>query len=110
MIRSVKIIGILAFLVLAGCGKFGPLEPRAGATPAPLAYGQSAAVKTDTFTDPSVQARPGRSDELLRRSERRIDDPFDLPPGNEGAAGEIPQITDEPSAVGTDAVSAPKSK
>jgi hypothetical protein len=28
-----------------------------------------------------VQARPGRSDELLRRSERREDDPFDLPPG-----------------------------
>ncbi len=87
MTRTAKIIGISAFLVLAGCGKFGPLEPRTGAKPAPLAYGQSEAEETDTFTAPSVQARPGRSDELLRRSERRSDDPFDLPPGK---VGEVP--------------------
>ena len=85
MTRTAKIICISAFLVLSGlglsgCGKFGPLEPRTGAKPSPLAYGQSVAAETDSFTAPSVQARPGRSDELLRRSERRIDDPFDLPP------------------------------
>jgi len=29
---------------------------------------------------PSSQAKPERSDELLRRSEKRQDDEFDLPP------------------------------
>jgi hypothetical protein len=29
---------------------------------------------------PSVQARPQRSDELLKQSEERRDDRFDLPP------------------------------
>jgi predicted small lipoprotein YifL len=89
MIRVTKIVGTtallaLAGLTLAGCGKFGPLEPRAGAKPAPLAYGQNKTADTDAFTAASVQARPGRSDELLRRSERRGDDPFDLPPGSDG--------------------------
>jgi hypothetical protein len=30
-----------------------------------------------------VQARTARSDELLKRSERREDDPFDVAPGEE---------------------------
>jgi hypothetical protein len=31
---------------------------------------------------PDQQARPKRSDELLRRSEERREDKFDLPPNN----------------------------
>lgn len=97
MTRTAKILGLCLFLALAGCGKFGPLEPRTGAAPAPLAYGQKEASKTDSFTTPAIQARPGRSDELLRRSERRRDDPFDLPPGEDGsdnkAQGDVPAVT-----------------
>lgn len=98
MIRIAKIIGVTALLALTGvalvgCGKFGPLEPRAGTKPAPMAYGQNKAADTDTFTNASEQARPGRSDELLRRSERRGDDPFDLPPGSNG---EVDKASPEP--------------
>ena len=35
---------------------------------------------TDDLLEPSTQQGPERVDELLRRSEEREDDPFDLPP------------------------------
>jgi hypothetical protein len=69
--------------VLAACGKVGNLEPRTGQSLPPKAYGQKEASSSEALTTPSVQARPGRGDELLRRSERRVDDPFDLAPGEE---------------------------
>jgi predicted small lipoprotein YifL len=112
MTRTAKIIGTSAVIALMGlalsaCGKLGPLEPRAGAKSAPLAYGQSQAAETDSFTTPSVQARPGRSDELLRRSERRSDDPFDLPPGEVGEVAA--QRTVDAPEVAPVAVPQPKS-
>lgn len=70
-------------LSLAACGKVGDLEPRTGNAMPPKAYGQKEEQTAAVLTTPSVQARPGRSDELLKRSERRVNDPFDLPPGQE---------------------------
>jgi hypothetical protein len=70
-------------LCLAACGKVGDLEPRAGNSLPPKAYGQKTEQTAEALTTPSVQARPGRTDELLKRSERREDDPFDVPPGKE---------------------------
>lgn len=76
---------ILAALTLVlgttACGKVGDLEPRTAQSVPPKAYGQTEPSTADSLTTASVQARPGRNDELLRRSERRNDDPFDLPPG-----------------------------
>ncbi|MFM2411147.1 MAG: hypothetical protein RL481_1975 [Pseudomonadota bacterium] len=77
------VAGLIMFAALSGCGKVGPLQPQAGQAPPAKAYGQSEAPAPDTMMTPSEQARPGRSDELMRRSERRINDPFDLPPGSE---------------------------
>jgi hypothetical protein len=37
---------------------------------------------TDELLEPSPIARPGRVDELLRRSEERENDRYDLPPGD----------------------------
>jgi hypothetical protein len=37
---------------------------------------------TDELLAPPPVGRPGRVDELLRRSEEREDDRFDLPPGD----------------------------
>ena len=68
---------------LAACGKVGDLEPRTGQSMPPKALGQTSEQSAAVLSTPSVQARPGRSDELLRRSERREDDPFDLAPGEE---------------------------
>lgn len=74
-------LAFASLLSLSACGKVGDLEPRTGQSLPPKAYGQTSEQSAEALSTPSVQARPGRSDELLRRSERREDDPFDLPPG-----------------------------
>lgn len=82
--KSTRILLLLGVgLCLAACGKVGDPEPRTGNILPPKAYGQSAEQTAEVLTTPSVQARPGRTDELLKRSERREDDPFDVPPGQE---------------------------
>ena len=67
-------------LLLAACGKQQPLVP---------ASGKSLPVKPATSPNqptaaqllvPPAQYRPGRSDELLTKSQERPDDHFDLPP------------------------------
>lgn len=78
-----KSVLIALALCIAGCGKVGDLEPRSGNALPPKAYGQNEEQSAAALTRPSVQARPGRTDELLKRSERREDDPFDVPPGKE---------------------------
>jgi predicted small lipoprotein YifL len=83
MKKAAKIGGIVLLAILAGCGKVGPLEPKAGQAPPANAYGQEKLPGSEELMTPSVQSRPGRSDELMRRSERRADDPFDLAPGRE---------------------------
>ena len=83
MKNRTKIAAILSLATLAACGKVGPLEPKAGQAPPVKAYGQADVPSSESLVTASEQARPGRSDELMRRSERRTDDPFDLPPGSE---------------------------
>jgi predicted small lipoprotein YifL len=65
---------------LAACGSKEDLKPVAG-QPAPvIPLGASRAPTTEELTTPDAQALPARSDELLKRSERREPDDFDLPP------------------------------
>jgi predicted small lipoprotein YifL len=78
-----KIAAIVVLAALSACGKVGPLEPKAGQASPAKAYGQTEVPSSEALVLASEQARPGRSDELMRRSERRTDDPFDLPPGSE---------------------------
>ena len=104
MKRAVKIGGIALLALLAGCGKVGPLEPQTGQAPPAKAYGQETVPGSEDLMKASEQARPGRSDELMRRSERRTDDPFDLPPGSvpdssnaEKDKKSVPAATEAPS-------------
>jgi predicted small lipoprotein YifL len=82
MTRAKATLLILA-IALAGCGKVGDLEPRSGNSLPPKAYGQKEEQSAEALTRSSAQARPGRTDELRKRSERREDDQFDLPPGKQ---------------------------
>ncbi|MEH6701254.1 lipoprotein [Parasphingorhabdus sp.] len=67
-------------VILAACGNRGALQPAKGeALPAPI-YGEAKAPSGEDLLIPSSQAMPERSDELLRKSEKRQDDEFDLPP------------------------------
>jgi predicted small lipoprotein YifL len=74
-------VAAIALCLLAACGKVGPLEPKTGQAPPDKLYGQTETPDSNALMTASEQSRPGRSDELMRRSERRSHDPFDLPPG-----------------------------
>jgi hypothetical protein len=65
---------------LGACGKREDLKPVAGQAPPPLPVGAKTQPTTEELTTPDAQARPARSDELLKRSEQREPDDFDLPP------------------------------
>lgn len=67
-------------LALAACGSTQKLAPAPGAALPIAPYGATARPTPEQLLTPTVQARPVRSDELLRRSEKRQPDPFDLPP------------------------------
>jgi hypothetical protein len=69
-----------ATAILAACGNRGALQPAKGDTMPAATYGEGKALSGDELLTPSTQAMPERSDELLRRSEKRQDDEFDLPP------------------------------
>jgi|TARA_R110002126_G_scaffold44671_7_gene127102 hypothetical protein len=67
-------------VMLAACGNRGALQPVKGEALPPPVYGEMKAPSGEELLVPSSQAKPERSDELLRRSEKRQDDEFDLPP------------------------------
>lgn len=69
-----------AALVLSGCGASKGLRPAKGETLPPAPYGAKVAPTAEQLLKPSNQARPARSDELLKSSEDRRSDDFDLPP------------------------------
>jgi hypothetical protein len=79
-LRSKRTGIILLALGLAACGGREELQPAQGKTLPPAPYGAEAQPTPSELMTPDAQARPQRSDELLRRSEERRDDRFDLPP------------------------------
>jgi hypothetical protein len=70
----------LLALALAGCGGREALTPKAGQSMPPKPYATAETPTAEQWMEPSTQSRPERSDELLRRSEERQDDRFELPP------------------------------
>lgn len=71
---------LIALLALAGCGRREPLQPAEGASLPPKPAMAPATPTVSELLTPPPAARPERSDELLKRSEERRDDRFDLPP------------------------------
>ena len=75
-----KSLVVIALLALAACGGRGELKPAKG-EPLPVKpYGANATPMPSQLLRPSAQAVPARSDDLLRSSETRQADEFDLPP------------------------------
>lgn len=73
-------LAICVSLAVSACGGRVTLKPEPG-TSLPVKPEEALTQPTvDEMITPSPQARPKRSDELLRRSEERRDDQFDLPP------------------------------
>jgi len=71
---------LAATALLGACGSKEDLKPVAGQPAPEIPVGATRAPTTEELTTPDAQARPARSDELLKRSEQRKPDDFDLPP------------------------------
>ena len=73
-------IAVLAVALISGCGARTGLKPAEGnALPVkPFTAGEALTPEQLLKLDP--QAQPNRSDEQLKKSEKRRDDKFDLPP------------------------------
>ena len=72
-------IALAGGMLLSACGGREPLQPAQGeGMPVAPAMAQSQPTTDDLLE--TTQQRPERVDELLRRSQEREDDPFDLPP------------------------------
>jgi len=67
-------------VLLCACGSAAGLKPAPGQALPPAPFGAAAQPTPDQLITPTTQQRPQRSDELLRRSDRRRSDEFDLPP------------------------------
>ena len=78
-IRHLAVSAVLLAL-LAACGSKADLKAPAGQPAPAVPVGATRAPTTEELTTPDAQARPARSDELLKRSEQREPDDFDLPP------------------------------
>jgi hypothetical protein len=77
--RCFILVGSLV-LALGACGQSADLKPAPG-HPLPVApYGRGDRPTAEDLLVPQPQASPERSVELRKRSEKRTDDPFDLPP------------------------------
>lgn len=93
-----RIIVAAALLIVAGCGRVADLEPAAGhVLPVKPLMAREAPSAKDLLTPPPY-AKPDRVDELVKRSQPREPDPFDLPPPTGGSAPAEPAGT-EPQPV-----------
>jgi len=78
-----RLVGAGALLLwLAGCGAAKDLRPAAGDSLPVAPYGTRATPTPGQLLTPTSQQRPQRSDELLKSSQARRSDEFDLPPPN----------------------------
>lgn len=73
-------IGIAPALLLAGCGSAAKLAPAPGQPLPPAPYGATETPSAQALLTPTTQQRPRTVDELLKNSEERRSDEYDLPP------------------------------
>ena len=93
-----RLLLFVAVTSLAACGRVAQLQPAPGhALPIKPEMARATPTVEELLTPPTY-ARPDRVDELVKRSQPRSSDPFDLPPPSGGAAPSLPAGT-PPSTV-----------
>ena len=91
---------LLAATCLAGCGLREPLQPPPGASLPVAPAAARARPDAEALLAQPVITRPARVDEIVRRSELRDEDRFDLPPP-EVPAGVVPIPVENGGAQGS---------
>jgi hypothetical protein len=89
--RNLLIAGIL---LLVGCGRQADLEPAPGHKMPVKPLMARTAPTVDALLTPPSYTRPDRVDELVKKSQPRPEDPFDMPPPSGGSAPSLPAGTD----------------
>jgi hypothetical protein len=88
--KLTRVTLVAAALLLAGCGRQVDLKPAPG-QPLPVKPLMARTTPTpNELLEIPTWAKPDRVDELMKRSEPRKQDPFDLPPPTGGAAPSLP--------------------
>jgi hypothetical protein len=93
-----RLLLLAALFTTAGCGRVAELKPQAGHALPPKPMMARTTPTVQQLLTPPTYARPDRVDELVKRSQPRASDPFDLPPPSGGAAPPQPAGT-PPSTV-----------
>ena len=92
-----KRLVLLMSVALAACGRVAPLEPPPGERLPVKPAMASTTPDSEALLTPPPYAKPERIDELMRRSQPRRADRFDLPPPS-GEAATLPQTQEENSS------------
>lgn len=88
--KLTRVISLAAVLMLAACGREADLRPAKGQSlPVKPLMAKTTPTPNELLTIPTY-AKPDRVDELVKRSEPRPQDPFDLPPPTGGRAPSLP--------------------
>ena len=105
MVRRLTIL--IGIALLAACGRVAALRPAQG-EPLPVKplMAQTTPTAEDLLTPPTY-ANPERIDELIKRSQRRPVDRFDLPPPDGGAAP-LPVGAEQDSSTNTTGPATPQ--
>lgn len=74
------VIGLMLGLLLVACGSAAKLTTAPGQPLPPAPYGATATPDAQALLTPTTQQRPRTVDELLKNSQERRSDQFDLPP------------------------------
>jgi hypothetical protein len=77
-----RLVALGLIVALSACGAARDLKPATGKALPIAPYGATATPTPAQLLTASTQARPERSDELLKSSEERQGNEFDLPPAN----------------------------
>jgi hypothetical protein len=71
---------VLGTVLITGCGARTALKPQEGKALPMRPFTAGETLTPDQLLKVDPQAQPNRSDEQLKKSEKRRDDKFDLPP------------------------------
>jgi len=88
--KLTRIMAACGAVLLAGCGHVADLKPATGQSlPVKPMMARTTPTPNELLTIPTY-AKPSRVDELMKRSEPRPQDPFNLPPPTGGSAPSLP--------------------
>jgi hypothetical protein len=92
--KPTLLVLVSAVLALAGCGSVADLKPAPGQSLPVKPLMARATPSANDLLELPPYAKPDRVDELVKRSQPRKDDPFELPPPTGGPAPTTPAGSD----------------